>query len=221
MAELIDLYDELLDELIEKEESGIISNLADKYSSKLREFYLPKNLVVDEQLLKLYKDLSDGINISWSTEERKGVEGNLNFMQFEHIVADQRDRLYNADDVERGNDICYFHPIDLITPEAECGFYYHPEERASNHCMYYHESGKREIHSLDLDFIGYFKMACESKVFFYWPKVLLNIQGGGECAETIRFKKEMPKLFEDFTWDKFVSKYESLRLSNNKGLACL
>ncbi len=59
-------------------------------------------------------------------------------------------------------------------------------------------------------------MAYEAKVFYYWPRVLLDIQNGTECYETERFKKEMPKLFADFNWDKFVEKYQSLRLSKNK-----
>ena len=56
-------------------------------------------------------------------------------------------------------------------------------------------------------------MAFEAKIFEYWPLVLLDIQNNHESPETIKFKKEMPKIFDDFDWEKFVEKYESLRLS--------
>ncbi|WP_336732808.1 hypothetical protein [Chryseobacterium sp. VD8] len=33
-------------------------------------------------------------------------------------------------------------------------------------------------------------------------------------VETETFKTEMPKIFPDWTWENFIAKFESLRLSN-------
>lgn len=37
---------------------------------------------------------------------------------------------------------------------------------------------------------------------------------GIDSVETETFKTEMPKIFPDWTWENFIAKFESLRLSN-------
>jgi len=56
-------------------------------------------------------------------------------------------------------------------------------------------------------------MALAARVYYYWPKVLLDIQSGEESAETLDFKHNMPLIFPDFNWSEFEKKYQSLRLS--------
>ncbi|MCS4300847.1 hypothetical protein [Chryseobacterium sp. BIGb0232] len=73
-----------------------------------------------------------------------------------------------------------------------------------------------ELNNLDLDYNGYTQMAFEARVFNHWQRVLLywmNGEGIGS-AETEAFKTEMPKIFPDWTWENFIAKFESLRLSN-------
>ena len=73
-----------------------------------------------------------------------------------------------------------------------------------------------ELQSLDLDYEGYTQMALEARVFNNWQRVLLyHMDGEGVGAsESETFKTEMPKIFADWTWENFIEKFESFRLSN-------
>ena len=105
----------------------------------------------------------------------------------------------------------FFKPFDLVTDEAECGFLHRPG--FSSAAIYYHRIGRPQLYNLDLDFSGYLEMALAARVYYYWPKVLLDIQSGEESPETLDFKHNMPLVFPDFSWEGFVEKYQSLRLS--------
>ena len=56
------------------------------------------------------------------------------------------------------------------------------------------------------------KLLGETKGFLYWQKTILDYLNGTESSETKNFKKEMPKLFPEFDYDKFIELYESLRI---------
>ena len=74
--------------------------------------------------------------------------------------------------------------------------------------------GYTSLSSLDLDFEGYVTMMCESRAYKNWPYILLNIQDDElDGALITSFKEDMSKIFSDWTWEKFIEKYESLRLS--------
>lgn len=61
-------------------------------------------------------------------------------------------------------------------------------------------------------------MAIEARVFYNWQVVLLFYMNGVGIGlvETEIFKTEMPKIFPDWTWENFIAKFESLRVSNKK-----
>ena len=202
----------LLDKLFDLEDEGKIV-LNERYALNLEE-PLSKELAgfkLDNNLISLYKELSNGLKIEWIADDENNIRGRMELVKLEHVITDQKGIIYFPGD--EGLDICNYYPVDNITVEANCGFYMDPETQEVFKEMYYHYNGTEEISGLDLDFKGYIEMAFEAKVYFYWPTVILDIQCGSECHETKEFKKEMPKLFPDFTWDAFVQKYESLRLS--------
>ncbi len=65
---------------------------------------------------------------------------------------------------------------------------------------------------IHIDFEGYMKLLGETKGFLYWQKAILGYLSGSESFETKNFKEVMPKLFPDFSYDKFIELYESLRI---------
>ena len=213
--ELLELYDILLNDLYNSKDLSLINKIDEWNNLPLDESCIFDQISLDESLIFFYKENANGFTIKWEADNSNAIIGTIQFLEYEQIIADQKDKLFDDEDIEQNRDICFFHPIDLISPEAECGIYFNPEGSKKNNKMYYHYSGEREIYDLDLDFKGYLEMACEARVFFYWPLVLLDIKKGTEGEETKKFKAEMPKLFEDFNWDAFVERYESLRLSNN------
>ncbi len=103
----------------------------------------------------------------------------------------------------------YYKALDLISDQHTVGFLHEADFEANS--LYYHISPYADLYSLDFE--GYMQMAFEAKIYYYWPKVLLDIQSNSESRETKDFKENMPKVFEDFSWDAFVKQYESLRLS--------
>ena len=135
-----------------------------------------------------------------------------------NIFYDYSGSLYIEDDIELGNDICFYKPLDVFAPEASCGIYVNPKDSDyRNQCIYYNYTGESVIYNLDLDFEGYLTMAGEAFIFRYWPKVLVDIKYGRESEETKDFRDGMKKMFHTFDWEKFVEKYESLRLSKRNG----
>ena len=209
------IIEKLLDSLFDLEDESKIE-IIESYKGKLED---PPNNIhteLDKNLIKLYQDFSHGFIIEWKADEDKNIIGRIDLSEMKYILADQKGVLYFDVDIENDADICYFRPIDRIANEAECGVFLHSERNKNLNCMYYHDTGSTEIHSLDLDFRGYIEMAYEAKVFYYWPRVLIDIQLNKERSVTTLFKQEMPKLFVDFSWEKFVAKYESLRLSKLK-----
>ncbi|UPT69990.1 MAG: hypothetical protein M0D53_12725 [Flavobacterium sp. JAD_PAG50586_2] len=162
---------------------------------------------------EFYTERADGFEIKWKKDKTGFPNGSINFIKAEHIFGDwAKNGLYDDDAIEENEDIQYFKPFDMFVPEAECGFIVTPDKVYPS--IYYHDNAETELHDLDLDFNGYCQMAVEARVFNYWQRVLLFIQGksiGASVAED--FRKEMPLLFPDFSWEAFVQKYESLRLS--------
>jgi len=214
---IFELFDELLGCLSDQKKAGKIKELKDEWELTLKNDDDVLTEKLNPDLVFVYKELANGFIINWVADDENDIRGRMHFLSIKNLFYDRKGTFYNEEDIEKDRDICYFKPLDLITEEAECGIYINPKDSEyRNKCIYYYDASDLEIHNLDLDFRGYLEMAFEAKIFFYWPKVLLDIQSNSESPETKRFKTEMPKLFPDFNWDAFVEKYESLRLSKNE-----
>ncbi len=213
--DMMDYYDELIDSLNEREERSILHHKGN-YSPTLKSPFLDEIIEkkIDTNLIQIYSELSDGFRIKWFSDEEKGIGGNIHFMEMKHVLADQKGNLYDDQDIQMNDLIAYYKPFDLISETFSCGFLITPDFVSTS--IYCHNSPDPETYDLDLDFAGYMEMAYEAKVFQYWPKVLLDIKANYESVETKAFKEHMPKIFEDFNWDSFVQKYESLRLSKKE-----
>ncbi len=157
-----------------------------------------------------YRNVADGYGFEWWADRENSIGGKLQFVSTEYLFSDST--FYEEGDNE---ELKYFHPLDHPTPEISIGFIIKPDTIYRS--MYY-LTIDYELYDLDLDYEGYTQMAIESRVFNYWQKVLLYYMGEMSTGsfETERFKTEMPKIFPDWTWENFIDKFESLRLSNKE-----
>jgi hypothetical protein len=214
MEETFDMY---IDYYVRKSrDANLIKDYKSKYKPPLSELSSGVIQIVDffKEFKAIY-ERGNGFEMNW-VDSSGEITGKLEFLSADDIIRDwKKTLLIDDDDIEENYDIQYFHPFDLLAPEAQCGFVITPEKVYDS--VYYHDAGESELHSLDLDFNGYCEMAVEARIFSYWQRVLLFLQGDsiGE-ARTQLFKEYMPTIFPDFSWENFVSKYEGLRLSNKK-----
>ncbi len=154
---------------------------------------------------------ANGVEIRWQSTQDSSQGGRLHFLKLEDVLQDGLGQLYDKEDLVEEELIGFFKPIDLVTDEAECGFLHRPGFASES--IYYHRAGRPHLYNLNIDFTGYLEMALAARVYYYWPKVLLDLQTEAESAETVNFKQNMPLIFPDFSWEEFKEKYQSLRLS--------
>lgn len=172
-----------------------------------------KSFKISDDIINLYQ-YSNGIDMKWNNDNEKGVSGQMRMLNIENVLQDWKNEIYYESDIEENDLLEYYKPIDFVTPEVSSGILITPEFTSDS--IYCHINGNTDLFDLDLDFEGYIDMAVESKIYNLWTIVLLQIQKQEEGVETKSFKENMPKIFSDFNWDKFVKKYESLRLSKRE-----
>ncbi len=172
-----------------------------------------KKRKIDKNLIDIYTEISNGFEIDWYNDKKRVVGGKMHFLEMKYVLQNWEGRLYDEKDVQENDMIQYYKPFDLISEAFSCGFLITPDFVSRS--IYCHNAPDPETYDLDIDFDGYMEMAKEARIFYYWPKILLDIQDGKESSEMTSFKIEMPKVFEDFNWGKFIEKYNSLRLSKH------
>ncbi len=204
-----DLFGYLLYILGTKEDEGALKLEQEYWLSFKRNKY--ESIIRDKRILDLYKSNSDGFKVQWYTDDSRSVGGQMHFPKMDHVLGTWEGILFDQEAVERNQMLGHFKAMDLISEQHSVGLLHNADFEANS--LYYHISPYEDLYSLDLDFKGYIQMAFEAKLYYYWPKVLLDIQSKSESKETKDFREQMPKIFEDFSWDAFVEKYESLRLS--------
>ncbi len=167
---------------------------------------------VHNGILKCYKNINNGYGIEWWANEEKGIGGKFNFASTQYLFAEDNG-IYDEGDAE---ELKYFRPLDYPSSETYVGFIIKPDTIYES--LYYMSTGDYELNNLDLDYEGYTQMAVESRIFNHWQRVLLYYMDGEGIGsvETEIFKTEMPKIFPDWTWENFIARFESLRLSNKK-----
>lgn len=160
-----------------------------------------------------YKNSCDGYGFEWSANKDEGVGGNIQLAETKYLFADTESFDFYDEDKNDEDDIKFFHPFDYPSAESYVGFVIKPDTIYKS--VYYMGIGDYELNNLDLDFEGYTQMAIEARVFNHWQVVLLYYMGDINIgsSETETFKTEMPKIFPDWSWEDFIAKFESLRLS--------
>jgi hypothetical protein len=169
-------------------------------------------LALPTEMIALYTEDGNGFSFKWKPKKKDISGGVMEFMSMEDMLQDwKKSGLFTDDDVLENDLLEYYKPFDLLTETFSCGLLITPQYIGQS--IYCHNAPYPQMYNLDIDFAGYLEMAKESLIFPYWPKVLLDIQTNEESYETQYFKEEMPKLKDDFKWENFITKYESLRLS--------
>ncbi|NQX97910.1 MAG: hypothetical protein HRT73_08535 [Flavobacteriales bacterium] len=214
-----DFYMYCLVDFNEFEEEELIT--VENYCGK--KFNKNENLNVKSILhrLKEFHLLNNGFSITWQAKRIDTLFGGFNFIPIEEIYDDYSNQLYFEEDLEEDPLIVSFRPFDEISPEVRCGFIDHPTETIKS--IFLHTtSSNYGIQDLDIDFDGYIELMKMCWAYNNWPFILLNIQEEDDNLDEFdrsnkelvkNFKQNMPKVFSNFSWDNFVKKYNSLRLS--------
>ena len=175
----------------------------DKKSLEISQYKLPK------EFLEVY-ETTNGMKITWEDSKNKNVRGQVHFLKMNEVVSNWEGQIYEKEDLENNDLLAFFHPFDLVTSEAQCGFMITPEETYKS--IFYNKSGQTETERLELDFAGYVTMLYHSAAYQNWPLVILDIINNEESSFTKEFKANMKALFEDFSWDEYVETFNQLRL---------
>lgn len=199
--------------LIAEEDHKTILEVKYRYDSTLKEDLpeLTKLDMIHNGIQEFYKETTNGFELNWKRDNSGPIGGNIQLAETKHLFAGPKGNGIYFDETQEGSDLQYFHPLDFPTPESYVGFIIKPDTIYKS--VYYMSVSDNALRNLDLDFDGYTQMALESRVFYYWQLVLLNYMSGKGGEETETFKAEMPKIFPDWTWENFIAKFESLRLS--------
>lgn len=167
---------------------------------------------VHQGIKEYYEKRSDGFELEWWSNKEKGIGGKIQLAQTKYLFAEDNGIYDEGDET----DLKYFRPLDYPLPETYVGFVIKPDIVYKS--LYYMSTSNYELDNLDLDYNDYTQMAVEARVFNHWQLVLLHYMDGSGIGsvETENFKTEMPEIFPDWTWENFIAKFESLRLSNKK-----
>lgn len=173
------------------------------------------NDLVHDQVEEIYS-YSDGFNAHWNLDETGEIGGRFHIPELRfHLMNDQS--LIDQCDMDSSMDerLRRFRVIDTPTMNTMVGYFVSENDEPSE-SLYFYTQGAQFAKSLDINFSSYLDLAMESKFFYYWQQVLIDIQRDTESPETKKFKEWMPKIFTDFNWEAFVEKYNSLRISLRK-----
>ncbi len=169
-----------------------------------------KNYRLPSSFLEIYQK-SDGMRIQWKATNIEQAYGRMEFLKIEAVLSSWEDSIYEPEDLEFNEMLEFFQPFDQVSPEILCGFMITPNETYES--IYLNMAGETDTSFLGLDFDGYVTMLYESRAYKNWPIILLDIKNNNLDSSLIRdFKSDMPMLFPDFDWDKYVTIYQSLKL---------
>jgi len=202
----------LMMSLYTKKQKALILNFDFAFDLPLNDAWVVKS---EEQ--KLSKDfidfyrLYDGLKIEWSGLNQTG--GVIQFLKMEYVLQNWKGILYDERDLEENDLLDFYKPCCQISETYSCGFLITPNFVAES--MYCHNAPENELHALDLNFKGFLEMASASEIYYYWPKVLLDLKCDKISPETKSFKTNLQLSFPEFKWTEYLQLYHSLRLSKS------
>lgn len=205
----MEFYDELQLKLIDAEEQNLVTfetwfNNPFIANPNIEGYRLPSSF------LEIYKK-SNGMRIQWRATNIEQAYGRMEFLEMEAVLSSWEDSIYEPEDLEINEMLEFFHPFDQVSPEILCGFMITPDETYQS--IYLNVAGSTDTPFLDLNFDGYVSMLYESRAYKNWPIILLSISDNDLDSPLIQdFKSDMPALFPEFDWDRYVTRYQSLRL---------
>ncbi len=151
--------------------------------------------------------------IRWVENEpaTNALGGEVRILSLKNIIQKLSSSNFDPKNFDDDDPILDFHVVDEFSNEVGVGIY---AGKSSTNSLYYFAIDETPVY-LGLDFSGYLEMIITSRGFLYWQKAILSIRNNTEYKETEKFKEQMPRLFPGWTWEGFVSKYESLRIEED------
>lgn len=203
---MIELIMKLDSEFIKLESNENFQEVSSQYTSGASKELLEQasKLNFSEDFI-MYYDNSNGYNAKWTIDDTKNLLGKINLIPLEHILGDWKGDIYMEGD-SLLKDFC---PIDMFSEEAHCGIL---KGETGKKRIYLHHYGEEELFDLQIDFKGYYELLTYTKGFFYWPMYILELINNKETSESKNFKKEMPKIFDNFSLELFNEKYQSIKI---------
>lgn len=155
----------------------------------------------------------NGSEIYWSHSKFKdqpSMSGRIRILDAETLAKDSKGIVW-FDHTPQDDPLRKFKLIDFFADEAAVGFYEgdHPNDQMY---LYFFEGDPLP---LGVDFEGYHKLLCESRGLFYWQQVLRAIIDRKDNQESKDFKLYMPQVYPEFSYEAFLSKYNSLKINAN------
>ena len=205
----MEFYEELQLKLIDAKDENLIT-----LETWFNNPFVPppdiENYLLPSSFLEMYQK-SDGMRIQWEATNIEQAYGNMEFLEMEAVLSSWEGSIYESEDLDFNEMLKFFHPFDQVSPEMLCGFMITPNETYES--IYLNMAGETDTSSLELNFNGYVTMLYESRAYKNWPFILLNIKNNDlESPLITDFKSDMPMLFPDFDWDRYVTMYKSLQL---------
>ncbi|NEO93283.1 MAG: hypothetical protein F6K56_24905 [Moorea sp. SIO3G5] len=169
--------------------------------------------VTPSSIFEFHQNLN-GLNIEWEINKKqssdvKDIKGSVKILSLKEIIQDWKGVVYFDFTPESGR-IRSFHPIDFFVDEACVGAFLNEKDRQELSLYLYSFEG--EPVNLNLNIEGYIQMMVLSKGFLYWQYSIIEILLDKENPVSHRFKEWMPELFPDFSWEKYIQKYNQLRI---------
>lgn len=162
-----------------------------------------------QELLCLHGEM-DGLTVLWTSEDDPEILGAVKILPASEIFQDWEEVVY-FDFTPEDDRIRYFRPIDFFADECSVGAYFNEPDTTQVDTSVYLYRFEGEPVNLCLNMPGYLKMLVASKGFLYWQYAVLELLDGEENPTSQKFKQWMPQLFEDFSWDSYVSLYSEVR----------
>jgi hypothetical protein len=86
----------------------------------------------------------------------------MEFFEFDAVVGDWEDNVYESEDLKENEMLEFFKQFDQVSPEIMCGFIIYPDQTGKSIYLY---KDYTNTSSLEIDFDGYITILYESKAY--------------------------------------------------------
>jgi hypothetical protein len=162
---------------------------------------------IDNSFIQFYKQ-TGSYSLAWQNALglSEDLQGSVKIISVIKALSDWKEVVYFEDD----SPLKHFKILDHFVNEACCGFYTLEAKTASPKLVYYYDFSN-EPSSLQLTVNEYIIMMLEAKGFLYWQRVLRDNLRGEESPHTALMKQDLNKVFPEFNFDSFISRFNDLK----------
>ena len=198
------IFSEVSNILSNKQDCIVETNVFQKNSSNV---LLPKQASASYR--SFYEQMTE-VNIDWRPSKYKkspNVCGKINILPPDKVFSDWEGVVWFKDSPETFY-LKHFKVLDLFVNEACVGFYDIENKNEELYYLYFEE----EPIPLGINLDGYCQLLSLSFGFFYWQTAIVELTTKEKSQESKDFKRYMPKLFSDFSYDRFVDLYQKVKI---------